>query len=71
VAACVTDCVLTNDAAEAPQREIYQFVGTFTRHDTPTEEVESLSLEHTLWASTVVASGTVVGQVIYTGSETR
>ncbi|XP_045881808.1 probable phospholipid-transporting ATPase IIB isoform X2 [Meles meles] len=32
---------------------------------------ESLSIENTLWASTVVASGTVIGVVIYTGKETR
>ncbi|XP_053705126.1 probable phospholipid-transporting ATPase IIA isoform X1 [Synchiropus splendidus] len=32
---------------------------------------ESLSIENTLWASTVVASGTVVGVVIYTGKELR
>uniref|UniRef100_A0A672N889 Phospholipid-transporting ATPase n=1 Tax=Sinocyclocheilus grahami TaxID=75366 RepID=A0A672N889_SINGR len=32
---------------------------------------ESLSIENTLWASTVIASGTVVGVVIYTGKELR
>ncbi|MFT7811527.1 putative phospholipid-transporting ATPase IIB isoform X1 [Arapaima gigas] len=32
---------------------------------------ESLSIDNTLWASTVVASGTVIGVVIYTGKETR
>ncbi|XP_029778615.1 probable phospholipid-transporting ATPase IIB [Suricata suricatta] len=32
---------------------------------------ESLSIENTLWASTVVAAGTVIGVVIYTGKETR
>ncbi|XP_071064697.1 probable phospholipid-transporting ATPase IIB isoform X2 [Dasypus novemcinctus] len=32
---------------------------------------ESLGIENTLWASTVVASGTVIGVVIYTGKETR
>ena len=30
-----------------------------------------LSLENTLWTNTVVASGSVVGAVIYTGVETR
>jgi phospholipid-translocating ATPase len=33
--------------------------------------VESLSLENTMWASTVVASGQVTGLVLYTGRETR
>nr|XP_020019327.1 probable phospholipid-transporting ATPase IIB isoform X4 [Castor canadensis] len=32
---------------------------------------ESLNIENTLWASTIVASGTVIGVVIYTGKETR
>uniref|UniRef100_A0A8C5J0F5 Phospholipid-transporting ATPase n=1 Tax=Junco hyemalis TaxID=40217 RepID=A0A8C5J0F5_JUNHY len=32
---------------------------------------ESLSIENTLWASTVIASGTVVGVVLYTGRELR
>lgn len=32
---------------------------------------DSLSIENTLWANTVVASGTALGVVIYTGCETR
>jgi phospholipid-translocating ATPase len=33
---------------------------------------ESLSLENTLWANTVLASsGHVLGMIVYTGSETR
>ncbi|KAL5021907.1 hypothetical protein ScPMuIL_001062 [Solemya velum] len=32
---------------------------------------DSLSIENTLWANTVVASGTALGMVIYTGPETR
>ena len=32
---------------------------------------ESLSIENTMWANTVVASGTALGVVIYTGGETR
>ncbi len=31
----------------------------------------SLSIENTLWANTVIASGTAIGIVIYTGPETR
>lgn len=30
-----------------------------------------LNLENTLWAETVLASGSAVGLVIYTGTETR
>ena len=33
--------------------------------------MEAMSLENTLWASTVLASDTVIGIVAYTGSETR
>lgn len=43
-------------------------MGTFT-NDNGTKE--PLNLENTLWASTVVASGTVVGCAIYTGSDTK
>jgi len=33
---------------------------------------EALSLEHTLWANTVLASsGHLLGMIVYTGMETR
>jgi len=59
--------------AEPPRKEIYDFVGNFTRYSAngEIEGVESLSLENTMWANTVVASGTVIGLVIYTGNETK
>lgn len=56
--------------AEKPQKDIHSFVGTFSRSDSAVTE-ESLSIENTLWANTVVASGTALGLVIYTGRETR
>ncbi|XP_060077984.1 probable phospholipid-transporting ATPase IIB [Ylistrum balloti] len=56
--------------AEAPQKDIHSFVGTFKRTDTTGEE-DSLSVENVLWSNTVVASGTALGVVMYTGSETR
>jgi phospholipid-translocating ATPase len=37
--------------------------------DPPVED--SLNIENTLWANTVVASGTALGLVVYTGKETR
>ncbi|XP_063590480.1 probable phospholipid-transporting ATPase IIB [Penaeus indicus] len=55
--------------AEKPQKDIHNFIGTFTKHDTDTEE--SLSVENTVWAGTVVASGRLLGLVVYTGCETR
>ncbi|KAG8133398.1 putative Phospholipid-transporting ATPase protein, partial [Naja naja] len=57
--------------AQKPQMDIHSFEGTFTREDSDPTVHESLSIENTLWASTVVASGTVIGVVIYTGKETR
>uniref|UniRef100_A0A8C2ZW59 Phospholipid-transporting ATPase n=1 Tax=Cyclopterus lumpus TaxID=8103 RepID=A0A8C2ZW59_CYCLU len=57
--------------AQRPQLDIHSFEGNFTREDTDPQVIESLSIENTLWASTVVASGTVIGVVIYTGKETR
>jgi len=59
--------------AERPKKDIYSFVGNFTRYsgDGRQEQVEPLSVENTIWASTVVASGDVIGMVIYTGRETR
>ena len=32
---------------------------------------ESLNMENTLWANTVVASGTALGVAVYTGCESR
>jgi len=55
--------------AEKPQRDIHSFIGTFTRHDGSGED--SLDVENTLWTNCVVASGTAVGAVVYTGMETR
>ncbi|KAM7283318.1 probable phospholipid-transporting ATPase IIA isoform X2 [Ixodes scapularis] len=56
--------------AEEPKKDIHCFIGKFTRHDgEPTED--ALNIENTLWANTVVASGTAIGIVIYTGRETR
>ena len=59
--------------AEKPKKEIYDFIGNFTMYapEGSNEIVEALTLENTLWANTVVATGTVIALVIYTGEETR
>uniref|UniRef100_A0A803Y8C3 Phospholipid-transporting ATPase n=1 Tax=Meleagris gallopavo TaxID=9103 RepID=A0A803Y8C3_MELGA len=61
--------------AQKPQLDIHSFEGTFTRVSNVNKYISIplfLALqENTLWASTVVASGTVIGVVIYTGKETR
>lgn len=54
--------------AEAPKREIYDFVGTVVD---PSGLKEPLTLENTLWANTVVASGRAICVVVYNGDETR
>ena len=68
--------------AEKPKKDIYDFVGTFSSNSTREglEEVvvgegrgrtEPLTVDNMLWGETVVASGTCIGVVVYTGSETR
>lgn len=52
---------------KAPNSEIYQFSGLFVYRDIK----EKLTLENTMWASTVLTNGTVIGLVIYIGRETR
>ncbi|KAI8996275.1 protein transporter [Trametes punicea] len=77
--------LLTLDAeiyADAPIKDIHSFIGTFTINSPPTllgddvpmvpvPTVEPLTAENMLWANTVLAAGSAVGFVIYTGSETR
>ena len=60
--------------ARRPIKDIHTFVGTFTKYesDIHTEpHVDPLTVDNTLWANTVVASGTAIGLVVYTGRETR
>ncbi|VDN51132.1 unnamed protein product [Dracunculus medinensis] len=57
--------------AEKPQKDIHDFVGTFKVSNEDTIQDGSLNVENVLWANTVLASGRVVGVVVYTGRETR
>jgi len=70
--------------ADPPTKDIHSFVGTLTFKSLPTsaeaeEEgdlvvshpIEPLSAENMLWANTVLAAGSAVGMVVYTGRETR
>jgi len=61
--------VQTHLYAEKPQKDIHSFIGTFSRTDGVAED--SLDIENTIWTNTVLASGTALGVVIYTGCETR
>jgi phospholipid-translocating ATPase len=55
---------------EKPRKAIYEFIGR-VRIGTDTTNDEPLSAENTVWANTVVASGTIFGLVVFTGMETR
>ncbi|GJQ11831.1 hypothetical protein GpartN1_g3622.t1 [Galdieria partita] len=61
---------------EAPRKEIYDFIGNFSISQTEESEEkfyteEPLSLENTVWANTVIASGSAIVLVLYVGEETR
>ena len=69
-------------AADAPSKDIHAFIGTFTINTPPSVSsnevpmvqvptVEPLSAENVLWANTVLAAGSAIGFVVYTGPETR
>ncbi|CAI4223113.1 unnamed protein product [Auanema sp. JU1783] len=58
--------------AEKPQKDIHAFVGTFkVASDDDQIQDGSLNVENVLWSNTVLASGTALGIVVYTGRETR
>ncbi|CAG8437521.1 7140_t:CDS:10 [Diversispora eburnea] len=52
---------------------IHNFIGTFTKQmpGNIIPQVEALNVENTMWMNTVLASGTAIGFVIYTGKDTR
>lgn len=53
---------------EGPTNLIYEFNAIFVNND----HKESLSLETTLWAETILASqGFILGLIVYTGRQTR
>jgi len=57
---------------EPPKLDIYSFVGVFKLESTANESYrESLGLQNTIWANTYLASGRIIGLVIFTGQETR
>ncbi|GAB1525352.1 Putative aminophospholipid-translocase [Rhizoctonia solani] len=65
--------------ADAPIKDIHTFIGTFTLHSTSSEpdteqqvpQVTPLTAENMLWSNTVLAAGSAIGMVVYTGKETR
>ncbi|KAG6890135.1 hypothetical protein C0995_011428 [Termitomyces sp. Mi166 len=65
--------------ADSPIKDIHTFIGTFTLNHPPRVDgsaesvlsVSPLTVENVLWANTVLAAGSAVGMVVYTGAETR
>ncbi|KAF5376750.1 hypothetical protein D9615_007897 [Tricholomella constricta] len=65
--------------ADSPTMDIHSFIGTFTLNHPPQIDgavetgpsVSPLTVENVLWANTVLAAGSAVGFVVYTGPETR
>ncbi|KAG5338797.1 hypothetical protein C0989_006224 [Termitomyces sp. Mn162] len=65
--------------ADCPTKDIHTFIGTFTLNHPPQVDgslvsaplVSPLTVENVLWANTVLAAGSAVGMVVYTGAETR
>lgn len=71
----VTLIVSSRDtAADPPIKDIHTFIGNLTLGSptSPTDRtVIPLSVDNVLWANTVLAAGSAVGMVVYTGRETR
>lgn len=73
------DADLLNVKAELlagpPIKDIHMFKGSIHHHGSSIFEqavpAEPLSAENCLWANTVLAAGSAVGVVVYTGKETR
>ncbi|CAG8503566.1 1120_t:CDS:2 [Cetraspora pellucida] len=59
--------------ADTPSKDIHNFIGNFSIQlpSNVTTQIEPLNVENTLWMNTVLASGTAIGFVIYTGKDTR
>lgn len=61
-----------NITAEPPRTHIYDFIGLLQAESKNGGVYkEPLSLEQTMWANTVLASGTIYAMVVYVGRETR
>ncbi|XP_075253363.1 putative phospholipid-transporting ATPase IIB [Convolutriloba macropyga] len=57
---------------DKPHLDINTFIGNLSLTSPSGEKQElSLNVENTMWRDTVVANGTAVGVVIYTGTDTR
>ncbi|ODV93586.1 hypothetical protein PACTADRAFT_46196 [Pachysolen tannophilus NRRL Y-2460] len=50
-----------------PSKSIHSFLGKLTHNN----RTSPLTVDNTMWANTVLASGSAIGIIIYTGSDTR
>jgi phospholipid-translocating ATPase len=58
--------------ADPPMKDIHSFLGNLTvESETSQPDIVPLNVENILWANTVLAAGSAVGMVVYTGKETR
>ena len=68
-------CGHADDIADPPIKDIHTFYGVLNLRSTePGVSEESstpLSVDNVLWANTVLAAGSAIGLVVYTGKETR
>ena len=66
---------LNGNLADPPIKDIHTFYGVLTLRSLnpgPSHELSvPLSAENVLWANTVLAAGSAVGLVVYTGKDTR
>ncbi|KAG7796021.1 hypothetical protein KL929_003783 [Ogataea haglerorum] len=61
------DLELIKVTVSPPSKHIHSFLGKLTFGD----HTSALNIDNTMWANTVLASGTAVGFVVYTGKDTR
>lgn len=54
-------------SSSPPDKDIHSFVGNISFNDI----VAPLNVDNTLWGNTVVASGSCIGMVVYTGPQTK
>ncbi len=61
--------------AERPHLDIMTFDGLFVHFPVNNDETskiqEPLNVENTLWSNTVLANGSAIGVIVYTGRETK
>jgi phospholipid-translocating ATPase len=62
-----SDLEMIKIQVQYPTKDIHKFLGTITYGD----NTIGLTVDQTLWANTVLASGTCIGCIIYTGKDTK